>query len=404
MDSPVAMVSYSWRDDVAAELIHDELALRGFRVIHDRHSFTHGSRIPANMASAVDACDVFVAYLTPSSLYLDRPDDQPRPALVGELRPALRQRRENLRPGAVDTPVILALAHGLGDRNAAAEIIRRQTGEDIASLWITPLDQATPHITHHEAALVANSALRALTDRQPPAVPIDLFVATRGTKPPPRRLTIDGTRLLGGDRNPNRTTSWARFLGALHGVAAVLAPTITDHRITVDLRCHLSAAFATGRVFHQATRWLPAFTTRHGPIRPADTDLGSHLKGDFDHYNESGDLIVDIDLLGHDVADLTSQLAASLPRVGGRISLSRRVSGVDLSPAEIASSARWAANLIRKAHAALRPATIHLTQATPAAFAALLGHHLTALGANVTCYELDGARYTAALTIPHAAP
>ncbi len=404
MESPVAMVSYASIDGAAAELIHDELALRGFRVIQDRYSFSDGSRIPTNMTSAVDTCDVFVAYLTPSSLYLDRAGEQPRPALVGELRPALRRRRENLKPGVVDTPVILLLAHGLGDRSTAAETIRRHTGEDVASLWTISLDQTTPHITQQEAALVAENARKALTDRQPPAVPIDLFVATRGTTPPPRSLSVDGTRLLGGDRNMVGTASWTRLLDALNGVAAVLAATITDHRVTIDLRCHLSAAFATGRVFHQATRWLPTFSTRHGPIGPADDDLESRLQGEFDHYNEYGDLIVDIDLLGHNVADLTSQLAASLPPVGGRVSLVRRDSGSDLLPAEVAGSARRAANLIRKAHAVLRPSKIHLTQAAPAAFAALLGHQLTALDADVTCYELDGAQYTAALTVPHVTP
>lgn len=404
MESSVAMVSYASGDSAAAELIHDEFALRGFRVIHDRYSFTDGSRIPANMASAVDTCDVFVAYLTPSSLYLDHASERPRPALVGELRPALRRRRENLKPGAVDTPFILPLAHGLGDRSVAAETIRRQTGEDIASLWTTSLDQTTPHITRQEAALVAQNALKAVTDRQPPAAPIDLFVATRGTTPPPRRLTVDATRLLGGDRNTIGTYGWTRLLNALHEVAAVLAASITDHRVTIDLRCHLSAAFATGRVFHQATRWSPTFSTRRGPIGPADTELESRLQGEFDHYNESGDLIVDIDLLGHNVADLTSQLAASLPPVGGRVSLVRRNSGSDLLPAEMAGSARKAANLIRKAHAVLRPSKIHLTQAAPAAFAALLGHQLTALDADVTCYELDCAQYTAALTVPHVTP
>jgi hypothetical protein len=39
MNSPVAMISYSWSDEDAAELLHDELAIRGFEVVHDRHSF-----------------------------------------------------------------------------------------------------------------------------------------------------------------------------------------------------------------------------------------------------------------------------------------------------------------------------------------------------------------------------
>ena len=149
IDSPVAMISYSWNDSDAADLIHDEFALHGFSVLHDRHSFTDGSRIPANMNSGVERCDVFVAYLTRHSLYLDKQADQPRPAVVGELLPALQRRRRNLTPGTVDTPIVLPLAHGLGDRNEVAEIVREITGEDISSLWTGWLDQTTPHITQN---------------------------------------------------------------------------------------------------------------------------------------------------------------------------------------------------------------------------------------------------------------
>ena len=72
MKSPVAMISYSRIDAAAAELLHDELALRRFDVVHDRYSFTEGSRIPADMTTGVETCDLFVPYLTPSSLYLGR--------------------------------------------------------------------------------------------------------------------------------------------------------------------------------------------------------------------------------------------------------------------------------------------------------------------------------------------
>src|SRR5690554_2352853 len=96
VDSPLAMISYSWKDASSAELLHDELALRAFRVLHDRYSFTEGSRISSNMATAVEDCDVFIAYLTPHSLYFDAKPSDPRPALVGELRPALERRRRNL--------------------------------------------------------------------------------------------------------------------------------------------------------------------------------------------------------------------------------------------------------------------------------------------------------------------
>ena len=200
------MISYSWHDADAAELLHDELALRGFKVIHDQYSFTDGSRILANMDEAVNECDVFIPYLTPHSLYLSQTAGQARPALRGELLPALRRRRRNLKPGTTDSPIIIPLARGLGDRDEAAEIIRLQTGENIASLWSVWLDQTTDSITQLEAAKVANRAFEAVNrDQSSPAV-TELHVATRGTNPPDTHLTLNATRLLGGDRQA-RTAS-----------------------------------------------------------------------------------------------------------------------------------------------------------------------------------------------------
>ncbi len=400
MDSPLAMISYSWVDSDAAELLHDELALRGFAVIHDKYCFTDGSRIPANMSNAVEHCDVFVAYLTPNSLYLNKDPGQPRPTLTGELKPALRRRRQNLQPGASDTPVVLPVSHGLGDRAVAAETIRQHTGENIASLWTTWIDQATAHITQPEAAIVSAHALTSLANNPP----CELFVATRGTAPPPVACTVDATRLLGGDRTSGEPADWARLQPALRDVEQHLSANGPGHNITIDLRCHLSAALATGRVFHQATRWSPTFATRGGPTQPTTADPKRFLNGNFDHCGEAGDLIVDIDLLGHNVADLTNSLAAELPPAGGRISLTRSRAHGDLPTDEIAHAARWSANLIRSAHATLRPSTIHITQAAPAAFAGLLGHHLTALNADIVTYELDHYRYTSVLTIPHIHP
>ena len=403
MAPPTAMISYSWCDATAAELLHDEFALRGFQLIHDRYTFTEGSRIPTSMADAVETCDAFVAYLTPHSLYLDRPAHQPRPALAGELMPALRRRRRNLNPGALDTPIVIPLAHGLGDRHEAAETIRRHTGENVASLWTTSLDQSTPRITQPEAALVADRAFDALhCDESTPTV-TELHIATRGTTPPARYLTLDATRQLGGNRQAGQPSDWERFLAALQSVLATLDSLNRKSGIRVDLRCHISAALATGRLLHQATRWSPTFATRHGDINPATSDTGHRLSGDFDQHKESGDIVVDIDLLGHDVAAKTDELASRLPQLGGRISLTRS-DPTDLTPEQIASLARWTATIIRSAHATVHPSTIHFAQAVPAAFTALLGHHLTALSANLTSYELNDDCYTPVLTIPSTTP
>ncbi len=400
---PTTMISYSWCDAPAAELLHDEFALRGFQLIHDRYTFTEGSRVPTSMADAVETCDAFVAYLTPHSLYLDRPAHQPRPALAGELMPALRRRRRNLNPGALDTPIVIALAHGLGGRHEAAETIRLHTGENVGSLWTTWLDQSTPGITQPEAALVADRAFDALHCGESTRTVTELHIATRGTTPPARYLTLDATRLLGGNRQAGQPSDWQRLLAALQSVLATLDSLNRNPGIRVDLGCHISAALATGRLLHQATRWLPTFATRHGDINPATSDADHRLRGDFDQHKESGDIVVDIDLLGHDVAAKTDELASRLPQLGGRISLTRS-DHTDLTPEEIASLARWAATVIRSAQATVHPSTIHFAQAVPAAFAALLGHHLTALSGNLTSYELNDGSYTPVLTIPPTTP
>jgi len=403
MDSPVAMISYSSADQEAAELLHDELALRCFRVIHDGHTFTDGSRIQTDMAEGVESCDVFVAYLTPNSLYLDRHPDQPRPALVGELLPALRRRRTSLGDGKGGKPIIILLLHGLGDRQAASETIRQLTGERVDSIWSTWLDQDTDHITQAEAADVAESALRALLERDGQVQPIELFVATRGTGPPSRRFTIDGARLFGGDRRPGDPSNWARLAAAVQSVRRHMEAVAGGGPLRIELACHLSAALATGRTFHQATRWKPTFVTRHGEATPATHSNGGDLKGDFERHAESGDLIVDVDLLGHNVSALTDETAGRLPPAGGRISLRRAGSG-DLSAEEISQLARTTADRIRKGHATLRPNRIHLAMSAPAAYAGLLGHHLTALEADIVTYELAGGAYTVAMTVRGATP
>lgn len=403
MDAPLAMISYSWADAEAAELLHDELALRGFRVIHDRHTFTEGSRIPANMTAGVDTCDVFVAYLTRHSLYLDRSPGEPQPALTGELRPALRRRRSNIAPGQADSPIVVLLPHGLGDREAAAEIIRQVTGERVDTLWSIWLDQNTDVISQDEAARVADNALEAFLQREPPRPPINLFVATRGTTPPPRRFTIDGTRLFGGRRRPGHPTDWARLFAALQSVRRHLETVSGGGAIRIEMACHLSAAFATGRIFHQATRWSPVFGTRRAESTPARKADPNGLACTFDPYADSGDLFVEIDLIGHDVAALTDQLAARLPPAGGRISVIRSTTG-DLSDREISQLALATADRIRAAHAAIRPERMHFTMAAPAGYSALLGYHLTALQADFVTYELAETGYAQALTLPGTTP
>ena len=361
-----------------------------------------GSRNADNMTTGVRTCDVFVAYLTRHSLYLDEPEDHPRPALESELRPAFQRRRCNLENPGITRPIIIPVAHGLGNRDAASEIIRIQTGEHIDSLWRSEwLDQNTAHITQPEAARLADQALRSFIEQEPPTPPIMIFIATRSTSPPPRRFTIDGTRLLGGNRQPGGPPSWSR----LHAGICSLVQRLQSHSagdVSVELACHLSAAFAVGRTLHQASRWSPRFSTDGDIVTPTTENECSNLRGNFDRYARSGDLLVDVNLLEHDVATPSDRLAVSL-NLGGRISLARS-STHHMSPIEIAVAARSTAIKIRSAHASLMPNKIHLTMAAPASFAALLGHHLTSLEADMVTYEFANNEYHEALVIPSVSP
>src|SRR5690606_25840582 len=147
------------------------------------------------------------------------------------------------------------LSHGLGDRATASETVHRLTGERLDSLWTMWLDQTTRHITQPEAAEAATGALRAFLAREAQSSPVDPCIATRGSAPPPRRFTVDGTRLLGGARRPGDAEAWARFAGALSSVQHHLRAVSGGGPIRIHLACHLTAALATGRVFHQATGW-----------------------------------------------------------------------------------------------------------------------------------------------------
>ena len=403
MSSPLAMISYSWTDAEAAEVLHDELVLHGFEVIHDRYSFNTGSRVSALMDSAVERCDVFIPYVTASSLYVDESDGAPRPALNGELLPALRRRRRNLAPGRPDTPIVIPLTHGLGDRDTAGELIRTHIGEDLGSLWGPWLNQASSGIHHDEASLIAERALSSLLVRDQVEDELELVVVTRGDTPPPRKFTIDATRLVGMERRPGDPVAWARILRALQQVSRRLTHAMVSPRIKIELACHLTAAYAVGRTFHQATPWTPTFATRHGDATPSPNGEGAVLSGGFDQYAESGDLIIDIDLLGHGVDAPTDSLAASMARPAGRLSLTTPTDR-DLTPAQLAATAYEAARRIRSAHAMLRPPCIHITMAAPAAFAALLGYHATALTSEVISYEFDGERYRRSMCLPPTQP
>jgi hypothetical protein len=399
--SPVAFLSYSWADSNAASLLHDELALRGFDVVQDQTSFHVGDRLGTTMADVVAHCDVYVGCLSRASLYLD--DDPPRaerPVVDSELVPILARRRSSL--GTVQEPVIVAVPLGLGGRSAASQTVLEVTGERIGSLW-TPTwpSSASPELNHQEAAAIAHHAYAAYLSRWRPGL-TRIAVATRGTRPPQSHLTIDATRITGGpDRRPGSESDWNRIRTALESITSLHRPASGRTPIEVELNAHLSGGLLIGRAFHQSSPWLPSFVTRHGSATPVTTDGTVAFSGQLDPYSAKGDLLVDIDLLGHNVATMATELAKTLS-LGGRLSLTYKLAA-DLGSDNLATLAREAANQIRSAHATLRPRTIHICAAAPVAFIALLGHHLTALHSDLAMYEDHDHQYLPSLVIPPGA-
>lgn len=403
-----ALVGYQWSDSDSAELLHEELAMRGLTVIHDRCTFTLGTPIATAMRDAVDTCNAYVPFLTPRSLYENAPPGSPRPALDDEFIPICRRRRLNSSISNRPNPVIAAITHGLGEPfTEAADRVRKATGEDIASLWSGAIDQSGDRLTQHDAAETSRSVVDALL---PPGdrvdeEPIQILVATRGTGQAARFLTIDATPSLGGsDRRPGTEQDWWRYLNGLRDLESTLSRWTPTREIDIDLRGHMTAAVAFGRVFNQAAGWRLTIRTRTGTTQNGRPELPSLLRYGTDIYRRGGPLVVDIDLIGHNVSDLATDAARSLPAPSGRVTVGAldNASYRDLEDEEIGSAATAIAAMVRAAAARSRPTSVELFVSGPAAFAGLLGSQLTALRCDLNLHELDRDRYVHALAIPQS--
>jgi hypothetical protein len=402
------MVSYQWTDFEAAELLHEELALRGINVFHDRCTFPTGSRIGENMGYAVDVCDGFLAYLTPHSLYEDSEPGSPRPAIDYEFKPAMdrlaRSKADGVSPGR---PVIIPLVHGLGDpRTEASDRVRKATGKDISTLW-TPvvLDQQTAAISQTEASVVGNYLLTALL---PPGGEdhslgsVEVVVTTRGAGQPGGFLTVDGTSLLGGDEHrPGSLEEWRRYLAGIRDLQSALARWTTLRDLKVRMRSHLSAAIAFGRVFNQAVGWRLQIEGRQGAVTVAERNGHRDLSTSLDKGSAGADLSIEIDLLNVKVGNLASGVLSALESpVKNRLSVWREDSTIDLHPADVSAMALTTSNAVRSAIFDIRPARVHIFCASPIEFACLLGSTLTSLHTDLHLYERDGNCYVASIVLP----
>jgi hypothetical protein len=367
------------------------------------------------MAQALETCDAFVSYLTESSLYLNRPNGTPRPAIDNELIPAIaRWRRAQSGTPRADqppAPVVTALTHGLGDpRKEAPDRVRRATGEDISSLW-TPvvLDQNTERITQAEAAAVTGNLINTVLgpDRRRPAPdPIEMLVVTRGTGQPAEFLTVDATALVGGGTNqPGSSQNWRRYLGGIRDLEAALSRWATHRHLRVTAKAHLTGCVALGRIFNQAAGWRIEALGRHGfTSLPPDANGDTNLEITMDHVGGPDDLVVELDLLNTNMTTLVTGLLRNLDGPPcGRLHV-RRQGESDLRPSEVGAMAAHSAATIRLAVSEHRPTRTHIFCATPGEFAVLVGHRLTSLHSDLYLYERDGECYVPSLVVPSSTP
>ncbi len=409
------MVSYQTSAFEASELLHEELALRGFSVFHDKCSFPLGIRIERNMSDAVRLCHVFVGYLTESALYPNSLEGSRRPVLDAEFKPIMERWRDASSAGkSVDVgprPVVLILTHGLGDpRTEAPERIRKATGEDISSLWnpIT-LDQTTSGISQPEAAAAAACVLGAIfapggvsaTDQ-----PIDLSVVTRGQGQPLAFLTVDATALVGGPASRSGDpSSWIRYLAGISDLQVALAKWSRNRHLRIMANAHISACIALGRVFNQAAGWQLTVVGRFGESNfRAYPHPDSRLAIVTDLVGGPGDITVEIDLVGAGVTRMaTEQIAAFDQSPRGRLQIHLKGSE-ELKPEQIAAAAAESARHIRRFVADLRPERAHVFCASPADFAVLMSSRLTSLHTDLCLYERHDGSYVSSIVIPRSLP
>ena len=398
MSKPLTvMISYSWHDAVAADLLHEELALRGVYVLRDKSSFSPGTRISTAMREAVANCDGYVAYFTPSSLYETSPDG-PRPMIDEEFLPVMDRMASN-RP-----PVIMPLVHSLGDpRTDAMDRVRGATGRDISSLWMPiVLDQSTEQLTQAEASLVAVAMIEALVHTHIDRLePLELSLTTRGAGQVPAVLSVDATSILGGvDPRPGRTADWIRYHRGVGDLERTLAAETRDRKLLVVPRAHLTAAFAIGRTFHQAAGWTLVVPGRFGDTSFDHGGSTDAVEVSVDLGVLKGDVAVELDLLGGvGVSALAAAVLAEAPRAASTRVVARRRAEGELHPPDVAAAAALVAREVRAVVHDRRPSLVHMFCAAPVEFAVLVGCRLTSLHAKVQLYERDGERYLPSLVL-----
>lgn len=380
---PKAFLSYTSRGDdsnnrnikVTVGRLEEELRLRGFEVFLDTSSIGGAAPIEAEIFDEIDRSDIFIAVLTPE--YLERD------YCLKEFRRA----RDRSRSGTC--PRIYPVAIGIGDdRETVQQATWEQLRFDFSAYWI---DSVFINFDREDAAEVARCALNHVfpADTGPTDDGWRINLISRGSPSSFEGLKIDASLVFGGSVSEVGTAEdWERLHCAVTDVEAVLRAHGPRRRVVLTPQCHLPAALMFGWVFRRNAGWT--FSVMQGEMGCATDVQDSAPVLDFEVEDGSfdsggGRLAISLDVVGRSIDSAVRHSYQQPPR--GYLWCSSTIQG-DLNAAQIGAAAVEASDQIIARRDDYRPSSLDVFLATPAAFAALVGHRLGAIHCSIDLFEV----------------
>jgi hypothetical protein len=386
---PRAMVSYAHADETdTVGRIEQELRLRGFHVVRDMESFRAGRATEGEMADGISS-NVIVAHLGPNALKSEA-------VIESELKPALRAYN------TTGKPVVVIVPHGIGADRAEVDATIAGRLPYSANVSWGPIFGNPDPLPNDEAARIADQALGSLlgASRGAGGECWQIKVATRGTRTAAPGILVDATDLVGGhDPRPGTPEDWQRFYTGLRDLEHALRAHDDRRRVEFTLAAHLTASVAAGFAFRR--EWQVCVNDDVGQM----CQLGD--KVDYDGFDippvqpgtgSDERLFVEIAITG---ANIEQDVEAVIERTGmprARLRIGREA-GERMPSTEFAAAAAGAAQLIKNVRRQNRAKRVDLFMAAPAAFAALLGSQLNALGCPLVLHERYDDDYIETLTL-----
>ena len=210
-------------------------------------------------------------------------------------------------------------------------------------------------------------------------------------------LRVDATKVVGPSfAGACDAARWAEVHGGLLDVKRTVAEHLSRPLLRVHGRRHLTAGFLLGFVFPATTFAMEvrvadgywASNAEHDPAATVDVALT-------EHSSESGQLHVELAVLGHDVGQAVRRRlreTGEMPLATLRLTVPPSERGSRLDNAAAVAVAAAVARAIKQTVATRSADEIHLFAAVPQGLATLIGHQLSALPP-IQLYEFDGLRY-----------